>query len=80
VLLDTVIKIVSSSMKSAPFDKSRIGRITAVLGGNSYSVEIAGADFTVPACTPETYSTDDQVLVLFVQNDSKKRYIIGKAV
>jgi len=80
VLAEQIIGAVSACLENAPFDKTKQGIVTASLGDNKYSVKIEGAVFTVPSCTATTYSVNDNVLVLYVQNDAKRKYIIGKAV
>jgi len=80
VLAEQIINAVSACLESAPFDKTKQGIITASLGSNKYSVRIEGTVYTVPSCTSTTYATNDNVLVLYVQNDAKRKYIIGKAV
>jgi len=80
VLAEQIISAVSACLENAPFDKTKQGIVTASLGSNKYSVRIEGTVFTVPSCTATTYSVNDNVLVLYVQNDAKRKYIIGKAV
>ena len=73
-------KSIQKYMGSASFDKTKQGIVIASLGSNKYSVRIEGTVYTVPSCTSDAYSTNDNVLVLYVQNDAKRKYIIGKAV
>ena len=80
VLAEQIISAVSACLSFASFDKTKQGIVTASLGGNKYSVKIEGTVFTVPSCTTDTYSANDNVLVLCIQNDAKRKYIIGKAV
>lgn len=78
-LAEQVAKMIATYLQSAPFDKTKQGIITESLGDRKYSVKIDGSVFTVPSCTSDTYSVSDKVLVTFVQNDPKRKYIIGKA-
>lgn len=78
-LAEQVARMVATYLDSAPFDKTKQGLVTESLGNSRYSVKIEGAVFNVPSCTSDTYSVNDKVLVLYVQNDAKRKYIIGKA-
>lgn len=80
VLAEQIINAVSACLNSASFDKTKQGIVTASLGGNKYSVKIEGTVYAVPSCTNDTYAVNDNVLVLYIQNDAKRKYIIGKAV
>lgn len=69
---------VSEYLKSAPFDVTKSGVVAEVLPNNNYSVRIQGAVYTVPSATSDIYVKDNIVLVLFAQNDERRKYIIGK--
>jgi len=77
-LANQIIKSISTGIESAPFDKTKSGIVTGVLGGGKYSVKINGTVFTVPSCIPANFSINDNVNVLFKQNDSQEKYITGK--
>jgi len=77
---DEIHKYIHKCIESAPFDKTKQGIVTAVLSSNKYSVRIEGTVYTVPSSTSDTYIVNDNVLILYIQNDAKRKYIIGKAV
>lgn len=79
VIAEQIIKLLSAECASASFNKTTQGIVTESLGNGAYSVKIEGAVFTVPSSTSDTYNVNDKVLVTFVQNDAKRKYIIGKA-
>ena len=79
-LVAEIKTFVQEYLKTASFDVTKQGLVTASLGNNKYSVKIEGAVYTVPSCTTDTYSVNDNVLVVYIQNDSKRKYIYGRAV
>lgn len=79
ILAEQIIKLLSAECASASFNKTKQGIITESLGDSKYSVKIEGAVYTVPSCTSDAYSVNDTVLVTFVQNNAKRKYIIGRA-
>ena len=80
VMTDEIHKYSRKCIESASFDRTEQGIITASLGNNKYYVKIKGTVFTVPSSTSYTYYVNDNVLILYVQNDPNKKYITGKAV
>ena len=80
VMSNEIHKYIDKGIESAPFDKTKQGIVTASLGSNKYSVKIEGTVFTVPSCTSDTYAVNDNVYVLYVQSDAKRKCITGKVV
>lgn len=79
VFANEIKKYFNKSLKSASYDVTKDGIVTAVLGGNKYSIKIEGTVYTVPSAISDTFNVNDVVLVTYFQNDAKKKYITGKA-
>lgn len=79
VLAAEIATLIRKEVDTASFNKTEIGVVTAILDNNKYSVRIKRSDYIVPANTADVYSVGDSVLVLFAQNNIKRKYIIGKA-
>lgn len=76
-IISTVLKLVNKKIARASFDVTKRGFISAVNDG-VYSVKIGNDVYSIKSNT--TYTVGDTVYVLFVQNDPKNKFILGKAV
>lgn len=74
-IANAILNAAKQIVRNARFDKTRIGVVTAT--GEKYTVRIDGTDYSVPS-SGGSYSVGDTVLVLFIQNNANKTYIIGK--
>ena len=77
-IVNGVKTYIDNRFRNAPFDVTRQGTVTAVLGANRYEVQIAGATYTVPCATNQIFGVMDSALVLAVQGDFNRLFIIGK--
>jgi hypothetical protein len=78
-IVSAIQTYVNGRLRSLPYDVTRQGRVTAVLGGDKYSVNVQGTIYTVPCATGQTFAVNESVLVLFAGNDWNRRYVVGKA-
>ena len=76
-IISTILKLVNKNISQASFDVTKKGFISAVNDG-VYSVKIGNEIYPIKSNT--TYTVGDTVYVLFVQNDPKNKFILGKAV
>ncbi|MEG2381080.1 MAG: hypothetical protein RSB38_05235 [Oscillospiraceae bacterium] len=77
-LVTEIKQFIKRVISHSSFDVTKQGIVTAVLGENKYSVKIEGTVCTVPSCSSFAYSVNDNVLVTYIQNDKKRKYITGK--
>lgn len=75
-IVNAILAVVKNRIASARFDRTRFGIVNGV-NGSMYTVRIDGAEYSVPSASG-AYSVGDKVLVLFIENNISKRYIIGK--
>ena len=78
IISQAIATAVEAYMRKAGFDITRQGIVTDVLDNNRYQLKIQGAEYTVPCCTEAIFKVGDNVLVLFVQGDFNRKYIIGR--
>lgn len=78
VLAEEMVKLATGNTGCPNADVTYSGKITKVLPDNKYDVNIKGTVFTVPSVLSDIYSVGDLVLITYVQNDNKRRYITGK--
>lgn len=77
-LADAIESYVRAYVKEISFDVTKHGVVTEVLGGSRYRVSIDGSEHSVSCCTGQVFSMGDTVIVLLIQNDVNRKYIIGK--
>jgi len=78
VLANAIVEAAREIQRTASFNITKEGHVTKILGNNTYEISMQGAVYTVPCCTDQVFSIADKVLVLIIQNDAKRKYIIGR--
>lgn len=77
VILDALERYVDVALERAHFDRTVRGVILAVANG-VYTVRIGKETYEIKSA--DNFAVGDTVYVLFIQNDPKNKFIIGKAV
>ena len=68
-IIDSIDYIVKERLRTAPFDKTRTGIITAVLGNNMYTVKIDNTEYDVLSLSDSTLPVNSIVKVLVPENN-----------
>ena len=69
-MLDAITNLISSNEKSYSYDKTYIGRISAVLGNNKYDVVINGKKYTkIPSTSLLSFNKNEVVYCLAPQGN-----------
>lgn len=77
VILDALKRYVDDAISKAHFDRTVRGIVVSV-DGNTYAVKVGKETYNIKSA--DSYAVGNTVLVLFIQNDPKQKYIIGKVV
>lgn len=77
VILDALKRYVDDAISKAHFDRTVRGVVVSV-DGNTYAVKVGKETYNI--ISADSYAVGNTVLVLFIQNDPKQKYIIGKVV
>lgn len=77
VILDALKRYVDDAISKAHFDRTVRGIVVSV-DGNIYAVKVGKETYNIKSA--DSYTVGNTVLVLFIQNDPKQKYIIGKVV
>lgn len=77
VILDALKRYVDDAISKAHFDRTVRGIVVSV-DGNIYAVKVGKETYNIKSA--DSYAVGNTVLVLFIQNDPKQKYIIGKVV
>ena len=75
VILDALKRYVDDAISKAHFDRTVRGIVVSV-DGNIYAVKVGKETYNIKSA--DSYAVGNTVLVLFIQNDPKQKYIIGK--
>lgn len=79
-IIDSIDYIVKERLRTAPFDKTRTGIITAVLGNNMYTVKIDNTEYDVLSLSDSTLPVNSIVKVLVPENEYNNMFILNSSV
>jgi hypothetical protein len=82
VFLDSVMKVVYKVLRKEKLLQSEfhIGKVEQVISDRQLSVFVDGSDTAQKIkCNPDvTFSVGEQVIVIFINNDPKNKYVMSR--
>lgn len=76
IIIESIDYIVKERLRTAPFDRTRTGRITQILDNNTYMVNIDNVDYKVKSLNSITYPLNSIVKIVIPEGQYSNMFIL----